>query len=243
MRPWHSQGIGGMSLEQGGYGPGQYAYEQAHSVALRARWDDAEDKDVCPFHPATREGLDAGLEGNPNRGASREKLFGLGEDWVQRVWLEKWEHASVSGVQYFLICPGPPEGSTPSATGVKRSSVNSEGLKGMTGTTSNCGDGSRGAHGKGWICGQRVYKLFWLLARDSELRDALLAEAWINGLSSGQLSRQSAAVSGLINRYGPIMGQGRVLRCRRCLRLRYGQSPEVLRKKRRIAATDDPTRL
>ena len=86
---------------------------------------------------------------------------------------------------------------------------------------------------KAGVCGQRVYKLFWVLARAGEIRDAVFAEDWINGLSSHQLAQQSAAVSALIDRYGPIMGDDRLLRCRRCMRLRYGQSPEVLRKKRR----------
>ena len=82
------------------------------------------------------------------------------------------------------------------------------------------------------MCGERVYKLFWVLARPSEVRDALMAERWIAGLSSGQLARRSGEVSAMIDRYGAIMGT-RALRCRRCLRLRYGQSPEVLRKMRR----------
>lgn len=112
------------------------------------------------------------------------------------------------------------------------SRVDRRGLKGKTGTTSNCGDGSRGAHGRGWVCGERVYKLFWVLARPEEVRDAALARRWIDGLSSGELARRSAAVSGLIDRYGAIMGE-RALRCRRCLRLRYGQSPDVLWGKRR----------
>lgn len=224
MRPREVQGNGGMLLTQGGYGPGQYAYERRDA-------DFAE------------QGLDAGLKGNPNRGASREKQFGLDDDWVQRVGLEKWKRVGVTercparlAVQYFLICPGPaglvPDASRRSASACPpRSTVDAKGLKGLTGTTSNCGDGSRGAHGKGWVCGQRVYKLFWVLARDNEFRDALLAEQWINGLTSGQLAQQSAAVSALVDRYGPIMGN-RMLRCRRCLQLRYGQSPQVLRRKR-----------
>jgi len=221
----------GMTLEQGGYGPGSQAYELRESDLI--------------------DGLDAGLGGNPNRGACREKKFGLDGWWCQRLMLEQWEHASTSGVQYFLLCPGPGEVTgevRPCAGGgdeeeasleglrvsARLSRVDAKGLRGMTGTTSNCGDGSRGAHGKGWVCGERVYKLFWVLAREEEVRDALVAERWIAGLSSGQLSRGSAEVSALVDRYGPIMGV-RALRCRRCLRLRYGQSPEVLRKKRRGA--------
>jgi hypothetical protein len=257
MRPAKSQ-LPSMSLEQGGYGPGSYGYEQKQAQAAKAAMfagvDDSQAFDGAQVRPPlprpswerglSRDGsgaLDAGLDGNPNRGATREKRFGLGLDWTQRLSLEKWSHNSVSGVQYFLICPGVAYPSEPRsigcayATGLKRSSVDAKGLKGMTGTTSNCGDGSRGAHGKGWVCGQRVYKLFWVLGRPGEHRDALLAEQWIASLTSGQLARQSAAVSALVDRYGPIMGDDRMLRCRRCLRLRYGQSPEVLRKKRRRA--------
>ncbi|MGB0766348.1 MAG: hypothetical protein ACPGYV_01410 [Phycisphaeraceae bacterium] len=206
-----------MDLTQGGYGPGSYAYERRSASGA----------------------LDRGLEGNPNRGATREKRFGLDVDWVQRLGLEKWEHNSVSGVQYFLICPGATRvGGPGDAPEAMRSTVDAKGLKGLTGTTSNCGDGSRGAHGQGWVCGQRVYKLFWVLGRAEEHRDALLAKRWIAGLDSGQLSRASSAVSALIDRYGPIMGDDRLLRCRRCLRLRYGQSPEVLRRKRRARRGD-----
>jgi hypothetical protein len=237
MRPSKSQNGAGMSLEQGGYGPGHRSYELGRALAIAA--DE-------PVSPVIRRGLDAGLEGNPNRGATREKRFGLDEDWVQRLVLEKWEHASVSGKQYFLVCPGCADRSRGGRNdaldldgGRIRSTVDAKGLKGMTGTTSNCGDGSRGAHGKGWVCGQRVYKLFWVLGRPEEHRDALIAEAWIAGLSSGQLAGASAAVSALVDRYGPIMGDDRLLRCRRCLRLRYGQSPEVLRRKRARRAERD----
>lgn len=209
MRPSVSQPPA-MSATQGGYGPGSYAYERKTSDGV----------------------LDRELTANPNRGASREKRFGLDDDWSQRLGLEKWTHASVSGVQYFLICPGPAKDLTERSAGLTRSTVDAKGLKGLTGTTSNCGDGSKGAHDKGWVCGQRVYKLFWVLAREGEVRDALFAEQWLASLDSHQLARQSAAVSAHINRYGPIMGDDRMLRCRRCLRLRYGQSPEVLRKKR-----------
>lgn len=245
-----SAALGGMTMQQGGYGPGSYAYEYKQAVAAKTAMlapDESEEEPLPPWletrflpRPRPVRGLDAGLDGNPNRGATREKRFGLDDDWVQRVGMEKWERVGVTdrcparlAIQYFLICPGPPEVSTAQAERPKRSTVDAKGLKGMTGTTSNCGDGSRGAHGKGWVCGQRVYKLFWVLAREGEIRDAVFAEDWINGLSSSQLARQSAAVSALIDRYGPIMGDDRLLRCRRCLRLRYGQSPEVLRKKRK----------
>lgn len=242
MRRWRGgDRRSGMTLKQGGYGPRQRDYELERAVRLAeqsGRIGCGEALGMAGGHRDERRLLDAGLEGNPNRGASREKRFGLDDGWVQRVGLEKWKSASPTGVQYFLICPGP--GGDPSmlSRGRLRSSVGRKGLKGLTGTTSNCGDGSRGAHAKGWICGQRVYKLFWLLAREQELRDARLAEAWINGLSSGELSRQSAAVSALVQRYGPIMGEDRMLRCRRCLRLRYGQSPELLRKLRRGGKSD-----
>lgn len=221
MRPRKSQGGGGMTLKQGGYGPGSYAYESNNASPPG---DD----------PAVSRCLDAGLDANPNCGASREKKFGIDIDWLQPLVMEKWTHNSVSGVQYFLICPGPTDHQTTMKHQTKRSTVNRKGLKGMTGTTSNAGDGSRGAHGKGWVCGQRVYKLFWVLGREEEHRDALLAEQWIAQLTSRQLAQQSAQASALIDRYGPIMGDDRLLRCRRCLRLRYGQSPEVLRKARRL---------
>lgn len=248
MRPVKSN-TPGMSLKQGGYGPGSYAYELNQAqAAYDALFAGAEAEPLPPWlegsmfeRPPRGVPLDAGLDGNPNQGACREKRFGLDADWSQRLSLEKWSHNSVSGLQYFLICPGPwyesrgigcVNAAGMGKTGL-RSTVDAKGLKGLTGTTSNCGDGSKGAHGKGWVCGQRVYKLFWVLGRPGEHRDALLAEDWIASLSSGELSRQSAAVSALIDRYGPIMGDDRLLRCRRCLKLRYGQSPEVLRRKRR----------
>ena len=264
----------GMTLEQGGYGPGQYDYER--KTLGQPELDHASGAGGLMLRDALiDDALDAGLAGNPNRGACREKKFGLDDRWTQRLWLEKWEHESVSGVQYFLLCPGcggdaararrevigradqpvpdawpPGSGSAsalrergddeaawidPLSKSPRLSRVGRKGLAGLTGTTSNCGDGSRGAHGGGWVCGQKVYKLFWVLARPGEVRDAMIGERWIAGLSSTQLTRHAASVSALIHRYGPIMGV-RALRCRRCLRLRYGQSPQVLRKKRQRSA-------
>lgn len=169
----------GMSLKQGGHGPGERAYERKladhpHSEPLPAP------ASMPPGLP--KEVLDAGLAGNPNRGASREKRFGLNYDWTQRLQMQKHHHASVSGKQYFLVCP----------------------------------------------CNQTAYKLFWVLARPSEHRDALLAEQWMASLSSSALARQSAQVSALIDRYGPIMGDDRKLRCRHCLDMRYAKSTETV---------------
>ena len=202
----------GMTLEQGGHGPGERAYER--KLVCRDRLEAFQEKaaDSAGPHP-TGEGvrqqrlpapasmapglpigdLDAGLDGNPNRGATREKLFGLDGGWTQRLELEKHHHASVSGKQYFLVCPGPAAGEA---------------------------------------CNRTAYKLFWVLARPAEHRDALLAEQWIASLDSGALTRRSAQVSALIDRYGPIMGDERKLRCRHCLDMRYGKSPEASRKTR-----------
>jgi len=169
----------GMSLVQGGYGPGHRSYELDQAMAayeaLFGGADEAEAERLVPWlesplfeRPPRGVPLDAGLEGNPNRGASREKRFGLDDDWVQRVGMEKWARVGCGPkvpaslrVQYFLICPGAgvPDASLRSASACPaRSTVDAKGLKGLTGTTSNCGDGSKGAHGKGWVCGQRVYK-------------------------------------------------------------------------------------
>ncbi|MEM9110673.1 MAG: hypothetical protein AAGC72_11690 [Planctomycetota bacterium] len=82
-------------------------------------------------------------------------------------------------------------------------------------------------------CNRTAYKLFWVLARPGEHRDAWLAEQWIASLDSRGLSRRSAQVSALVNRYGPIMGGDRMLRCRHCLNMRYGKSPEAARKNNR----------
>lgn len=171
----------GMTLEQGGHGPGLRAYERklanhAHPEPLPAP------QSMPPGLPD--EGLDAGLGGNPNRGAMREKRFGLDRDWTQRLLMEKHRNASVSGRRYFLVCP----------------------------------------------CGKTAYKLFWVLGRPGEHRDALLAEQWIASLTSSALSRQSAHISALIDRYGPIMGDDRELRCRHCLDMKYAKSPELSRR-------------
>eukprot|EP00752_Nemacystus_decipiens_P014413 g12822.t1 len=192
----------GMTLEQGGHGPGERAYERKLNCkgpfdALRAQGTPhpsplpgAEGaRQQLPAPDAMPTGLpigdlDAGLTGNPNRGATREKRFGLDPDWTQRLEMHKHHHASVSGKQYFLVCP----------------------------------------------CGKTAYKLFWVLGRPMEHRDALLAEQWIASLDSRQLTRQSAQVSALINRYGPIMGDDRELRCRHCLKMNYGKSPQASQK-------------
>lgn len=179
----------GMTLEQGGHGQGERAYER--KLAYQSIGD------ALPAPALMQPGLpvdllDAGLDVNPNRGSSREKMFGLNEGWTQRLEMEKHHHASVSGKQYLLVCP----------------------------------------------CGQTAYKLFWVLARPEEHRDAELAEAWTASLTSGQLSRRSAEVAALTNRFGPIMSDDRKLLCRHCLKMNYGKSPKAcqknnLRRKRR----------
>ncbi|MEM9346467.1 MAG: hypothetical protein AAGB26_07610 [Planctomycetota bacterium] len=171
----------GMTLKQGGHGPGERAYER--------KLADHPATEPLPAPASMPPGLpadapDAGLAGNPNRGATREKRFGLDSNWTQRLGLEKHHHASVSGKQYFLVCP----------------------------------------------CGRTAYKLFWVLGRPGEHSDAWLADQWIASLDSRGLSQRSAQVSVLTDRYGPIMGGDRMLRCRHCLNMRYGKSPEATRK-------------
>lgn len=279
-----------MTLEQGGHGPGERAFERklncwvppkliqgnagSHADDLPggevARQADEATGEPTRQHPppdaasregglrqgpppdaASREGdfklpspksmvpglpmsdLDAGLDGNPNRGATREKRFGLNLDWTQRLQMEKHQHASVSGVQYFLVCPGP-TAPTPGAGGFVASPFEPDWVKEIK-SLKGCRAGKS-------PCNRTAYKLFWVLARPGEHRDALLAEQWIASLSSGELSRQSAAVSALIDRYGPIMGDDRKLRCRACLNMRYAKSPEISRKnneRRRKARRDE----
>ncbi len=46
------------------------------------------------------------LDGNPNKGASREKIIGLPRNWSQPVRMEMWQYKDRIRPAYFFDCPG-----------------------------------------------------------------------------------------------------------------------------------------
>lgn len=79
-------------------------------------------------------------------------------------------------------------------------------------------------------CKQRALKLFLPLCTRDEARDADIAELWIDAIDDfyRSLRRPMPAEimttrAALINRFGLLFREGRVLKCRRCLGLRYGE--------------------
>ncbi len=145
---------------------------------------------------------DPGPAFNPNKGVTFRwggKMLGLWADWSQTIRVERWRlHERLA--QHFLICPN------------SLSRSNGEGG----------GEGPQHCLGK-------VMKLFMPLCTVQEAADADLAEGWINLLDgrdraagiplSPSLMAQRAL---LITRYGLLFTDGRRLRCRNCLRMRYG---------------------
>src|SRR4029453_12468769 len=80
-------------------------------------------------------------------------------------------------------------------------------------------------------CPQRVLKLMMLQATEAEIRDAELAELWMDSLPHRLHLRDPYRqfIARLLDRYGPIM-LPRTLLCSRCLGLKYGNNPETVRQ-------------
>ncbi len=180
---------------------------------------------VSKLHPVPKA-LDAGLSGNPNRGASRSKGLGVQWNWSQPVRIEQWQYAKRATPSYFLICPG----GTPSMRddAIRRHGFDpaahgqhfDERLPGLSTV-------DRGFKRKG--CPQRVRMLFMPLCTKTEARDAQLAQLWIQSQSPAMRNQHVNFIEQLQRRYG-LLFSPRMLLCARCLGLHYGNNPETARR-------------
>ena len=167
--------------------------------------------------PAPPVPFDAGLDSNPNRGATRTKMIGIDENWSQMLRLEKWIFPHRIRPAYYLICPGTFTNRNPPPL-------------------STCSAG-RKATG----CAQRALKLLTVQCTAAEFRDAQLAHLWISSIPERLRWRSRGAINRLLQRYAPIMPP-RTLLCARCLGVRYGNDPENARQSWRRAQGKDDAR-
>ncbi len=185
-----------------------------------------------PHNALAARPMDAALDGNPNKGATRSKMIGLHLDWSQPLRIEKWMFEHRIRPAYYLICPAmfmlhnsplPPR----RGRGVP---VNDPRLPPL----SSCPAG-RKATG----CPQRTLKLLLVQCTAAEDRDAMLAQLWIDSLPQLVRAPQRETIQRLMQRYGPIM-EPRTLMCARCLGVRYGNHPETVRQawRRRMGKPD-----
>lgn len=93
--------------------------------------------------------------------------------------------------------------------------------------------------GPGWKtrgCPQRVTRLFGVMATEAEEADARAVQGWLaalplaaGGWSEAKGRAATNLAARLVARYA-LLFEPRVLLCRRCLGLRYGNKPEVVRR-------------
>lgn len=147
----------------------------------------------------------AALDPNPNRGAARSKRLGLRHSWSQSVTIETWKYPRRIRHAYFFVCPG-----HVSATGLSTRKPGRE-------------------HPSSRRCPQRCLKLMFVQCTNAELRDANLAQVWMNSLPAAVAREHRIVIQRLVARYGLIL-QPRTLLCPRCLGVRYGNNPETVRQ-------------
>ncbi len=159
---------------------------------------------------------DAGLEGNPNKGATRTKMIGLAYEWTQPLRIEKWVFPKRIRPAYYLICPGtflrnraPGEKSDTDPRLPPLSTVKA----------------GRKATG----CPQRALKLLLVQCTWEEARDVEIFETWLASIPMQVRRAHLDVITSVINRYGPIMFP-RTLLCPRCLGVQYGNDPESARQ-------------
>lgn len=172
---------------------------------------------------------DWGLDGNPNRGASREKVAGLGAWWWQPVRVERWKLKGQLTVLNYLVCPGvgwaERRGAKPQAAGervyVSEETIRRDARLARLST-------ARVGKAKAQACRQQVLFLYLPLCTPAEHADAMTAQRWIAGLDERGRRMHRMMVEALEARYG-LLFEPRCLLCRRCLGLRYGNNPETVR--------------
>lgn len=240
--------------------------------AMRPRWFDP-DK---PFHfRAGRKDVeaitpfDAGLDDNPNKGASRSKVIGIWETWYQPVRLEKWQFPTRKLPGYFLVCPGHAlaaqlqslERAIDRSSPRRRKKIEEHLMKVRQWMLARFRDEEELADPPGMDhdprlpplstrpagredpksrrCPQRTYKLMMPLCTEAEFRDACIAQSWIDAIPARLIPQHRAMIETLRARYG-LLFQPRVLLCPRCLGVRYGNNPENARQSwRRLSGKPD----
>ena len=162
--------------------------------------------------------FDYGLDRNPNKGAARMKRLGIWSNWMQAIRIEKWVYSDKQPPQYRFVCPGSfcsadrePPTDAPEGADWRLPPLSTRG---------------RGLIRAG--CPQLVSKLFLVHASDAEFDDAMAAQMWIEHLPERIRGRCNDDISRLIRRYG-ILFQPRMLVCRQCLGLKYGNHPDQAR--------------
>lgn len=247
-------------------------WRTTRAIVMRPRWFDPTEpfrfragcKDASEIIP-----FDAGLEANPNKGATRTKLIGIWETWYQPVRLEKWQFPTRKLPGYFLVCPG-------HALAQQLQSLDRAIDRRSRGAQKNMHDHlarvrkwmlGRFRHDEPWgdppsmeldprlpplstrgpgredpksgKCPQRTYKLMMPLCTEQEFRDASIAQLWIDSLPARLIPKHRELIHRLLARYG-LLFQPRVMMCPRCLGVRYGNDPESARQSwRRLAGKPD----
>jgi hypothetical protein len=204
---------------------------------------------------------------NPNAGATRTKKLGLyaagdnaglAEEWRQTIRIERWRlHERLA--YHYLTCPF--GSNLPSRAGRRagrEGSSTSSSLRDSVSPSLPSSTSSLRLSISSSLrppCLRRVTKLFLPLCTEAELLDAELAEGWIKLLDATAaasripLPRELLAHRAkLIDRYGLLFGGStRPLRCRNCLKLRYGacwrmrKGPNKRSKKTNKTKRPEPT--
>jgi hypothetical protein len=177
---------------------------------------------------------DRNLDGNPNKGATREKIIGLPREWTQPLRMEVWQKRIRPA--YFFVCPGHIAPGSPgvdahrcrSATPGKPGAICDPRLAPLS--TRKPGRKSP-ADKRGGACPQRCLKLMMVQCTPDERRDAKIAQTWIDSIPPQMRAKMQPHINRLIERYGPIF-EPRVLLCPRCVGggVKYGNNPETIRQ-------------
>ncbi len=165
--------------------------------------------------PRVGEKLEPGEYVNPNHGRWASKWLGLAISWTQTIRLEQWRLHPDQGLHTYLVCPCGGRLPLPTAA------------RGPTGQDV-AGLSTRERGHAAWGCPQRVNKLLLVRCTQKELRAMIAAERWIHQLSARDWPRELGRVKLVRERLGMLMGL-RTAVCRRCLGVRYGNDPAVVR--------------
>lgn len=243
MRPENWRPFEGV-IDRGGHAPLKRGKPLREKKRQGFRYRVTRRRPVLPY-------LDFGIEANPNKGAARTKKIGIYSDWFQPLRIEKWDVPggwSPRHKWYRLVCPGNP--ATPGS--LRYGKVQPEQPRVMKfdpwefpglsvaekwklakedwrfpplSTAPTCVPRPQ--------CRQRAQKLFMVMCTKAEMRDAEIAQKWIESLPPRVYASQLPFIGRLRERYGMLFSP-RTLLCERCLDLKYGVHPDTaLRKNRR----------